>query len=239
MLILCGILSILIGILFFVLFKTTNFSLKDIFKIKKVKTYVVYSEQIENGDDDSSPVYYNQYIFNEKDKVSDISNKKLTINDSYQFYVKKENDKYEIVDGYNRFRKFKNLIFSMFFIFFGILILVYKFNPELERYIENTIFIPGGVLLLLSFIISTLVNNSTNESNKDYEFFEARVVDFEIHYNDYMKMWTPIFEYFENGERKRYSNNVINSNYKYRKNEKDIIKIEKKVIKEEPVHELK
>ena len=111
MLILCGILSILIGILFFVLFKTTNFSLKDTFKIKKVKTYVVYSEQIENGDDDSSPVYYNQYIFNEKDKVSDISNKKLTINDSYQFYVKKENDKYEIVDGYNRFRKFKKFEF--------------------------------------------------------------------------------------------------------------------------------
>ena len=227
--------SIVTGLIFSKLCSLEKFNFKDLNKIKKIKTKVVLSETIPNGDDDSYPVYYNKYEFESKENknnISDISNKKLLPGDEYSFYVIKNKDKYEIINIEDRDRKIKNLLYSIFFFSVGILGIISKLHPTTKPMIDNFIFVPGSIFII-SAIVGQIVTNTISNSikNKNTELIDAKVVDFEIHYNDNSKVWNPICEYRRNGKIERYTDKSFDGNSHYKKWDRIKINIPKEAVK--------
>lgn len=226
--------SIIAGLIFSKLCSLEKFKFKNLNKIKKVKTKVVFSEVIPNGDDDSYPVYYNKYEFmckGNKNNISDISNKKLQLGDEYSFYVIKKKNKYEIINIEDKNRKVKNLLYSIFFFSIGILSIISKIYPTIKPMIDNFIFIPGSILIVATIITQIVISSIINKiNNRDTELIEAKVIDFEIHYNDDSKVWNPVCEYKKDGKIERYTSKFFDSHSNYKKWDRVKINIPKQLI---------
>ena len=225
---------IITGLIFSKLCSFEKFQFKNINKVKKVKTKVIFSENIPNGDDDSSPVYYNKYEFQHngnKYNLSDISNKKQKEEDEYSFYVIKDKNKYEIINIEDRNRKIRNFLYSVFFIAIGTLNIITNIYTSTKPFIDNFIFLPGSILILTAIAGRIVVFSITNcINNKNTEVVVAKVVDFEIHYNDDSKVWNPVCEYKKDGRIERYTSKNFDSSSHHKKWDRIKINIPQKLI---------
>ena len=228
--------SIITGLFFSKLCSLEKFKFKDLNKIRKIKAKVISSEVIPNGDDDSYPVYYNKYEFEDgkrnKNYISDISNKKLTPGEEYAFYAIKSNKCYNMINIEDKNRKVKNFIYSFFFLSVGILNILTNIYPSIKPMIDNFILIPGSIFIIAAIIgqiITSTIINSIN--NKNTESINAKVVDFEVHYNDDSKVWNPVCEYRKNGKIERFTSKIFDSHSNYKKWDSIRINIPKELSK--------